>query len=145
VENASIVKGDVRFNPLIKVKNDLDYHLIDAQETLRVLDGLFGYLLSPVLWKKAMPSISAGRVQSFATRLIVEKEREHRAFVSSFWWDLAAVTALGLNARLLEVDGKKVAASSNFGVDAAVKEMSLANILLGVKLLARKHKKVAAG
>jgi len=109
---------------------DLDYHLIDAQETRRVLDRLFGYRLSPVLWKKVMPRISAGRVQSVATRLIVEKERERMAFISSAWWDLAAVTALGFNARLLEVDGKRVAATSDFGADGAVKEKSLANILL---------------
>jgi DNA topoisomerase-1 len=109
---------------------DLDYHLIDAQETRRVLDRLFGYRLSPVLWKKVMPRISAGRVQSVATRLIVEKERERMAFISSGWWDLAAVTALGFNARLLEVDGKKVAATSDFGADGAVKEKSLSNILL---------------
>ena len=109
---------------------DLDYHLIDAQETRRVLDRLFGYRLSPVLWKKVMPRISAGRVQSVATRLIVEKERERMAFISSGWWDLAAVTALGFTARLLEVEGKKVASTSDFGADGAVKEKSLANILL---------------
>ena len=109
---------------------DLDYHLIDAQETRRVLDRLFGYRLSPVLWKKVMPRISAGRVQSVATRLIVEKERERMAFISSGWWDLAATTALGFNARLLEVEGKKVASTSDFGADGAVKEKSLANILL---------------
>jgi DNA topoisomerase I len=109
---------------------DLDYNLIDAQETRRVLDRLFGYRLSPVLWKKVMPRISAGRVQSVATRLIVEKERERMAFISSGWWDLAAVTALGFNARLLEVDGKKVASTSDFGADGAVKEKSLSNILL---------------
>ncbi|MDA2963434.1 MAG: type I DNA topoisomerase, partial [Actinomycetota bacterium] len=109
---------------------DLDYHLIDAQETRRVLDRLFGYRLSPVLWKKVMPRISAGRVQSVATRLIVEKERERMAFISSSWWDLAAVTALGFNARLLEVEGKKVATTSDFGPDGAVKEKSAENILL---------------
>jgi len=109
---------------------DLDYHLIDAQETRRVLDRLFGYRLSPVLWKKVMPRISAGRVQSVATRLIVEKERERMAFISSGWWDIAAQTALGFNARLLEVDGKKVASTSDFGTDGAVKEKSLGNILL---------------
>jgi DNA topoisomerase-1 len=60
---------------------DLDYRLVDAQETRRVLDRLFGYRLSPVLWKKVMPRISAGRVQSVATRLIVERERERMAFI----------------------------------------------------------------
>ena len=109
---------------------DLDYHLIDAQETRRVLDRLFGYRLSPVLWKKVMPRISAGRVQSVATRLIVEKERERMAFISSSWWDLTAKCELGFNARLIGVDGKKVAATSDFGADGAVKEKSLANIFL---------------
>ena len=109
---------------------DLDYHLIDAQETRRVLDRLFGYRLSPVLWKKVMPRISAGRVQSVATRLIVEKERERMAFISSAWWDLTAKCELGFNARLLSVDDKRVAATADFGADGAVKEKSLANILL---------------
>ena len=109
---------------------DLDYDLIDAQETRRVLDRLFGYRLSPVLWKKVMPRISAGRVQSVATRLIVEKERERMAFISSAWWDLTAKCELGFNARLLSVDGKRVAATSDFGADGAIKEKSLANILL---------------
>ena len=109
---------------------DLDYDLIDAQETRRVLDRLFGYRLSPVLWKKVMPRISAGRVQSVATRLIVEKERERMAFISSAWWDLTAKCELGFNARLLSVDGKRVATTADFGADGAVKEKSLANILL---------------
>ena len=109
---------------------DLDYHLIDAQETRRVLDRLYGYRLSPVLWKKVMPRISAGRVQSVATKLIVEKERERMAFISSSWWDLNATCDLGFTARLLSVEGKKVAATSDFGADGAVKEKSLENILL---------------
>jgi DNA topoisomerase-1 len=109
---------------------DLDYNLIDAQETRRVLDRLYGYRLSPVLWKKVMPRISAGRVQSVATRLIVEKERERIAFISSAWWDLNAKTDLGFTARLLSVDGKKVASTSDFGADGAVKEKSLKDILL---------------
>jgi DNA topoisomerase-1 len=109
---------------------DLDYNLIDAQETRRVLDRLYGYRLSPVLWKKVMPRISAGRVQSVATRLIVEKERERMAFISSSWWDLNAKTELGFTARLLSVDGKKVASTADFGADGAVKEKSLKDILL---------------
>jgi DNA topoisomerase-1 len=109
---------------------DLDYNLIDAQETRRVLDRLYGYRLSPVLWKKVMPRISAGRVQSVATRLIVEKERERMAFISSSWWDLNAKTDLGFTARLLSVDGKKVASTADFGADGAVKEKSLKDILL---------------
>ena len=109
---------------------DLDYNLIDAQETRRVLDRLYGYRLSPVLWKKVMPRISAGRVQSVATKLIVEKERERMAFISSSWWDLNATCELGFTARLLSVKGKKVASTSDFGADGAVKEKSLENILL---------------
>jgi DNA topoisomerase-1 len=109
---------------------DLDYNLIDAQETRRVLDRLYGYRLSPVLWKKVMPRISAGRVQSVATKLIVEKERERMAFISSSWWDLNATCELGFTARLLSVEGKKVASTSDFGADGAVKEKSLENILL---------------
>ena len=109
---------------------DLDYNLIDAQETRRVLDRLYGYRLSPVLWKKVMPRISAGRVQSVATKLIVEKERERMAFISSSWWDLNAKTDLGFTARLLSVDGKKVASTADFGADGAVKEKSAKDILL---------------
>ena len=93
---------------------DLDYRLVDAQETRRVLDRLFGYRLSPVLWKKVMPRISAGRVQSVATRLIVERERERMAFVSSAWWDLKAATDQNFTARLISLDGKKVATTNDF-------------------------------
>jgi DNA topoisomerase-1 len=77
-----------------------------------------------------MPCISAGRVQSVATKLIVEKERERMAFISSSWWDLNATCELGFTARLLSVEGKKVASTSDFGADGAVKEKSLENILL---------------
>ena len=109
---------------------DLDYRLVDAQETRRVLDRLYGYRLSPVLWKKVMPRISAGRVQSVATRLIVERERERMAFVSSKWWDLTAQCEAGFNARLLSLDGKRVAATNDFDANGGLKEKSVANILL---------------
>jgi DNA topoisomerase-1 len=109
---------------------DLDYHLIDAQETRRVLDRLYGYRLSPVLWKKVMPRISAGRVQSVATRLIVERERERMAFISSSWWDLTAKCELGFDARLLSVDDKRLAATNDFDANGALKEKSVGNILL---------------
>jgi DNA topoisomerase-1 len=108
---------------------DLDYHLIDAQETRRVLDRLYGYRLSPVLWKKVMPRISAGRVQSVATRLIVERERERMAFISSAWWDLTAKCE-GFDARLLSVDDKRLAATNDFDANGALKEKNAANILL---------------
>ena len=109
---------------------DLDYRLVDAQETRRVLDRLYGYRLSPVLWKKVMPRISAGRVQSVATRLIVERERERMAFISSKWWDLTAQCEAGFNARLLSLDGKRVATTNDFDANGGLKEKSVANILL---------------
>ena len=109
---------------------DLDYHLIDAQETRRVLDRLYGYRLSPVLWKKVMPRISAGRVQSVATRLIVERERERMAFISSSWWDLTAKCELGFDARLLSVDDKKLAATNDFNEQGALKDKNKDILLL---------------
>ena len=113
-----------------KETRDLDYRLVDAQETRRVLDRLYGYRLSPVLWKKVMPRISAGRVQSVATRLIVERERERMAFISSSWWDLAADCQAGFSARLLTLDGKRVAATNDFDANGGIKDKSAANILL---------------
>ena len=113
-----------------KETRDLDYRLVDAQETRRVLDRLYGYRLSPVLWKKVMPRISAGRVQSVATRLIVERERERMAFISSSWWDLSAQCEPGFSARLLSLNGKRVAATNDFDSNGGIKEKSVENILL---------------
>ena len=115
---------------LVNETRDIDQRLVDAQETRRVLDRLYGYRLSPVLWKKVMPRISAGRVQSVATRLIVERERERIAFISSTWWDLTALCEAGFNARLLTLDGKRIAATNDFDSNGAVKEKSLPGILL---------------
>jgi DNA topoisomerase-1 len=67
---------------------ELDRRLVDAQEARRILDRLYGYEVSPVLWKKVMPRLSAGRVQSVATRMVVERERERMAFRAGTWWDL---------------------------------------------------------
>src|SRR5213596_2609969 len=67
---------------------DIDDRLVDAQETRRILDRLYGYEVSPVLWKKVMRGLSAGRVQSVATRIVVERERERRAFRAATWWDI---------------------------------------------------------
>src|SRR6202789_1990594 len=72
---------------------DLDRRLVDAQEARRILDRLYGYEVSPVLWKKIMPRLSAGRVQSVATRMIVERERARMKFRSATWWDLAGTFA----------------------------------------------------
>jgi len=68
---------------------EIDRRLVDAQEARRILDRLYGYEVSPVLWKKVLPKLSAGRVQSVATRIVVERERERMAFVKAGWWDLS--------------------------------------------------------
>ncbi len=72
---------------------DLDKKLVDAQEARRILDRLYGYELSPVLWRKVMPKLSAGRVQSVATRLIVERERDRMRFRAASWWDIEGTFA----------------------------------------------------
>ena len=69
---------------------EIDENLVDAQETRRILDRLYGYEVSPVLWKKVMPKLSAGRVQSVATRIIVQRERERMAFRAGSYWGLDA-------------------------------------------------------
>ena len=67
---------------------DIDERLVDAQETRRILDRLYGFEVSPVLWKKVMPRLSAGRVQSVATRLVVEREWDRWRFVAAGYWDV---------------------------------------------------------
>jgi DNA topoisomerase I len=96
----------------------VDERLVDSQETRRILDRLYGYEVSPVLWKKVMPRLSAGRVQSVATRLVVERERERMAFVSAAYWDIEGMFDPGrFVARLVAVDGKRVAQGRDFGPD----------------------------
>ena len=93
----------------------IDDRLVDAQETRRILDRLYGYEVSPVLWKKVMPRLSAGRVQSVATRLVVERERERMAFRSADYWDLLASFDPGaFEARLVSVGGRRVAQGKDF-------------------------------
>ena len=97
---------------------EIDERLVDAQETRRILDRLYGYEVSPVLWKKVMQGLSAGRVQSVATRLVVERERERIAFVEVSYWDLEGVFDPGsFRARLVSVDGSRVAQGRDFGPD----------------------------
>ncbi len=99
---------------------ELDTHLVDAQETRRVLDRLYGYEVSPVLWKKVMPRLSAGRVQSVATRIVVERERARMAFREGSYWDVEGVfskDAENLTATLIQVDGTRLATGKDF--DAA--------------------------
>jgi DNA topoisomerase I len=97
---------------------EVDQRLVDAQETRRILDRLYGYEISPVLWKKIMPRLSAGRVQSVATRLVVERERERRRFVPAQWWDIEGTfDPESFAARLVTVEGKRVAQGRDFGPD----------------------------
>jgi DNA topoisomerase I len=101
---------------------DIDQRLVDAQETRRILDRLYGYEVSPVLWKKVMQGLSAGRVQSVATRLVVERERERMAFVAAEYWDLEATLDPGsFAARLTALDGRRVAQGRDFKQDGALK------------------------
>ena len=101
---------------------EVDQRLVDAQETRRILDRLYGYEISPVLWKKIMRGLSAGRVQSVATRLVVERERERMAFVAAGWWDLLATfDPESFEARLVGLDGKRVATGRDFGPDGKLK------------------------
>ncbi len=98
---------------------EIDQSLVDSQETRRILDRLYGYEVSPVLWKKVMPRLSAGRVQSVATRLVVERERERMEFVSAAYWDIEGVFDPGrFAARLVQLDGKRIAQGRDFGPDA---------------------------
>ncbi|MCV7400315.1 type I DNA topoisomerase [Mycobacterium fragae] len=103
---------------------DLDIDLVDAQETRRILDRLYGYEVSPVLWKKVAPKLSAGRVQSVATRIIVQRERDRMAFRSAEYWDIVAQLDASVSdpqaqpptftARLTSVDGQRVATGRDF-------------------------------
>ncbi|QVG65023.1 type I DNA topoisomerase [Curtobacterium flaccumfaciens pv. flaccumfaciens] len=97
---------------------ELDTALVDAQETRRILDRLYGYEVSPVLWRKVAPGLSAGRVQSAATRLVVDRERERLAFVSANYWDLSArfekTGESSFSARLARIHGTRVASGRDF-------------------------------
>jgi len=96
---------------------DIKVELVRAQETRRILDRLVGYTLSPLLWKKVAPGLSAGRVQSVAVRVLVEKERERRAFQKGGYWDLLASLSkdkANFDAKLTHVDGQKIAQGADF-------------------------------
>ncbi len=98
---------------------ELDRRLVDAQEARRILDRLYGYEVSPVLWRKVLPRLSAGRVQSVATRIVVARERERIAFRSAGWWDIEsqfrkAGDAQAFGATLAAIAGKRVATGKDF-------------------------------
>ncbi|WP_414171210.1 DNA topoisomerase [Clavibacter tessellarius] len=108
---------------------DIDTALVDAQETRRILDRLYGYEVSPVLWRKVGPGLSAGRVQSAATRLVVDRERERLAFVTASYWDLTASLSpleqqLPFDARLVRIDGARIATGRDFDDKGALKNDS---------------------
>ncbi|MFC5434650.1 type I DNA topoisomerase [Microbacterium suwonense] len=96
---------------------ELDLALVDAQETRRILDRLYGWDISPVLWYKVKSGLSAGRVQSAATRMIVDRERERMAFTSAEYWDVeaqAATAGQGFGVRLVRIDGGQLARGTDF-------------------------------
>src|SRR5262245_57353226 len=99
---------------------DVDASLVDAQGARRILDRLYGYEVSPVLWRKIAPRLSAGRVQSVATRLVVERERERMAFRVASWWDAVVTLEHGkarFPASVTALDGKALAQGRDFGSD----------------------------
>ncbi len=107
---------------------EIDMDLVEAQEARRILDRLYGYEVSPVLWKKVMSGLSAGRVQSVATRLVVDRERDRMAFRVASYWDLEGTFDAGADheqrmfpAKLHSVDGVRVARGSDFLDDGALK------------------------
>ncbi|WP_022873031.1 type I DNA topoisomerase [Nesterenkonia alba] len=97
---------------------EIDNHLVDAQETRRILDRLFGYEISPVLWRKVGRGLSAGRVQSVATRMVVDRERERMAFIPASYWDLSGTFSTdggeSFTAKLHTVDGERIASGGDF-------------------------------
>ncbi len=113
---------------------EIDTALVDAQETRRILDRLYGYEVSPVLWRKVGPGLSAGRVQSAATRLVVDRERERLAFVTASYWDLTAELvplhddsdANRFTAKLVRLDGSRVAQGRDFDDRGQLKGESIA-------------------
>lgn len=113
---------------------EIDTDLVDAQETRRVLDRLYGYEISPVLWRKIARGLSAGRVQSVATRLVVERERERMAFRSASYWDLTGefATSAGesFKAKLSAVNGSRVAAGRDFDDKGQLKSKASGDVVL---------------
>ncbi len=110
----------------------IDYGLVDAAETRRLLDRLYGYEVSPVLWRRVNRGLSAGRVQSPSVRLIVERERERIAFVQAGYWDIELLTATSpaFTATLVALDEAKVATGKDFGSDGRVQGSSRQGVVV---------------
>ena len=100
----------------------IDMRLVKAQETRRILDRLVGYEISPILWRRLAPGLSAGRVQSVATRLVIERERARGRFTTRSWWDIVATFETGggetFEASLVELDNRKLVTSKDFDRDS---------------------------
>ncbi len=115
-------------NAAVANPRDIDMDLVEAQEARRILDRLYGYEVSPVLWRKVMSGLSAGRVQSVATRLVVDRERERMAFRMASYWDLEGTFDAGADheqrmfpGKLHSIDDKRVARGADFGDDGSLK------------------------
>jgi len=120
-------------NKALDQTRDIDMELVQAQETRRILDRLFGYELSPLLWKKVAPRLSAGRVQSVSVRLLVRRERERRSFEKAFYWDLKAklmCEGKTFEAKLFSLEGKKVANGSDFDEKTGLLKKNNKSIIL---------------
>ncbi|MFM1777577.1 MAG: type topoisomerase, partial [Actinomycetota bacterium] len=108
---------------------DIDMQLVNAQETRRLIDRLYGFEVSPVLWRKVQAGLSAGRVQSVATRLIVERERERIAYKRASYWDIEGnFDPQSFSANLVAVDGKKIAQGKDFDTLAQLKDASIVHL-----------------
>jgi len=115
---------------------EIDMELVQAQETRRILDRLFGYELSPLLWKKVAPRLSAGRVQSVSVRLLVKRERERRSFKKASYWDLKALLSkdeINFESKLFSVNGKKVANGSDFDEKTGLLKVGNRSLILDEK------------
>jgi len=132
-----MVFHEITREAIIRAANEtreLDTRLVDAQETRRILDRLYGYEVSPVLWRKVRQGLSAGRVQSVATRIVVERERERMAFRRAYYWDVEGEfasdsdAAQGFSARLSVVDGKRVATGRDFGDDGVLRGANVVHL-----------------
>jgi DNA topoisomerase I len=120
----------------IKNPREIDQPLVDAQEARRILDRLFGYEVSPILWKKVAPRLSAGRVQSVATRLIVEREKARRAFVSGTYWGITANLLKDTSkviAEMIELDGARIARGQDFDPNTGALAAGTKAVLLDEK------------
>jgi DNA topoisomerase I len=132
-----MVFHEITKEAIIRAANEtreLDTRLVDAQETRRILDRLYGYEVSPVLWRKVRQGLSAGRVQSVTTRIVVERERERMAFRAASYWDVEgdfapdSAAAQAFTARLSMVDGQRVATGRDFGDDGVLKGSNVVHL-----------------